>query len=87
MGEQTQPTSQASGAMRKMALTETERKLVEDHRRKTAGDREFNAGLDHALEVLPLAVGDYLTTQADRDEINDRLSGWRQAISAARRDV
>jgi hypothetical protein len=36
----------------KMALTERERQIILEHRRKTEADRAFNDGLDHAIEVI-----------------------------------
>lgn len=71
----------------KMALTERERQLIMEHRAKTATDRAFNDGLDHALEVLPLSLGDYFESQKDRDEMSTRLAGWLAKIESARRDV
>lgn len=83
----TQPTQAPGGKMRRVALTSKEEQIIADYRRKTEADRAFNDGLDHALEVLPLAIGDYLTSQKDRDEVNDRLGKWRADIQGARRDV
>lgn len=83
----TQPTQAPGGKMRRVALTAKEEQLIADYRRKTEADRAFNDGLDHALEVLPLAIGDYLSTQKDRDAVNDRLGKWRADIQLARRDV
>jgi hypothetical protein len=45
-----EPTTSPKSETRKMALTETERKLIEDYRRRTEADRAFNLGLDHAIE-------------------------------------
>lgn len=77
-----EPTQAKYGAMRKMALTETERKLVEAHRAKTAADRAFNDGLDHALECLDFGG----TAEAPVGTPN-WISAVQQKIMSARRDV
>lgn len=61
----------------KMALTERERQLVMEHRAKTATDRAFNDGLDHAIEVIENGW------EGDGFAITDCVV----AINKARRDV
>lgn len=85
MPDQPQPTSSPRGETRKMALTETERKLIEQYRAKTAGDREFNAGLDHAIECIE-AYGER-PRSTDPKMIEAEFLDLLARINKARRDV
>lgn len=82
-----EPTEAPGGRSKKVTLSVKEQQLIESYRRKTEADRAFNDGLDHALECLPLAVGDYFNSAADKQAVQERLEAWREAIESARRDV
>lgn len=84
-----EPTVAKGGVMKKMSLTEAERKLIEAHRQRTASDRAFNAGLDHAIECIPTVFPDFGPdkTSWTVEETERQLEVIRADILAAFRDV
>lgn len=74
---------------KKMALTERERQLVMEHRAKTAGDRAFNDGLDHAIECIPTIFSDFGPdkTSWGPAEVEAHLAAIKVDIGRAARNV
>lgn len=78
MPDLSEPTEAEGGRAKKVTLSVKEQKLIEAYRQKTACDRAFNDGLDHALEVVN--ASETTDTQAIMQVL-------REGIVAAHRDV
>jgi hypothetical protein len=78
-----EPTEAEGGRAKKVTLSVKEQKLIEAYRAKTEGDRQFNNGIDHALECL----NTWWNSKGSSEVDNAAVDHLRQMIGRALRDV